>query len=64
VSIAIVILFLTAFAALLLGLYARHGHDMNLEEWSVGGRSFGDLYTRYFRRQLFSWRSFRCSGGR
>jgi SSS family solute:Na+ symporter len=43
VSIAIVIIFLTAFGALLIGLYARHGHDMNLEEWSVGGRSFGTL---------------------
>jgi SSS family solute:Na+ symporter len=40
-SVAIVIIFLTALGALLLGLYARHGHDMNLEEWSVGGRSFG-----------------------
>jgi SSS family solute:Na+ symporter len=43
VSIAIVIIFLTALAALLLGLYARRGHDMNLEEWSVGGRSFGTM---------------------
>jgi SSS family solute:Na+ symporter len=42
-SIAIVIIFLTAAGALLLGLYAGHGHDMNLEEWSVGGRSFGTL---------------------
>jgi len=43
VSVAIVIIFLTALGALLLGLRARHGHDMNLEEWSVGGRSFGTV---------------------
>ena len=42
-SIAIVIIFLTAIGALLLGLLARRGRDMSLEEWSVGGRSFGTV---------------------
>jgi len=43
VNVAIVIIFLTAVAALLLGLRARHGREMTLEEWSVGGRSFGTV---------------------
>ena len=34
-----------AFAlAIGLGLYARRGRTMKLEEWSVGGRSFGTLF--------------------
>jgi SSS family solute:Na+ symporter len=54
---AIVIIFVAALGALLLGLRARHGHTMNLEEWSVGGRSFrtvlvflllaGEIYTTF-----------------
>jgi SSS family solute:Na+ symporter len=40
------LLIIAAFTvlALMLGLRARHGHDMNLEQWSVGGRSFGTLF--------------------
>src|SRR5580658_2368277 len=34
---------LTALAALLLGLRARAGKDMNLEQWAVGGRHFGTI---------------------
>jgi len=30
-------------AALGLGLYARRGKDMDLEQWSVGGRGFGSI---------------------
>ena len=40
-NIALLIIFLVAAFALLLGVRARHGRDMNLEQWTVGGRSFG-----------------------
>jgi SSS family solute:Na+ symporter len=32
---------LSAVLALVLGVAARHGHLMKLEEWTVGGRGFG-----------------------
>ena len=38
---ALIIITLAAAFALLLGLRARRGRDMNLEQWTVGGRSFG-----------------------
>ncbi|MFI6704320.1 sodium:solute symporter [Streptomyces sp. NPDC050509] len=41
-AIAVILVFLVA--ALLLGLRARRGKDMNLEEWSVGGRGFGTMF--------------------
>ena len=41
---ALIIIFAVALAALLLGLRARKGRDMNLEQWSVGGRSFGTVF--------------------
>ncbi|MBN8871738.1 MAG: sodium:solute symporter [Rhodospirillales bacterium] len=40
---ALLIIALTALAALLLGLRARRGKDMDLEQWSVGGRGFGTI---------------------
>ncbi|PPQ36389.1 sodium:solute symporter family protein [Rhodopila globiformis] len=40
---ALAIIVLTIVAALLLGLRARHGKDMNLEQWTVGGRGFGTV---------------------
>lgn len=42
----IALLFIVAAFALAigLGLYARRGRTMKLEEWSVGGRSFGTLF--------------------
>ena len=40
---ALPIIGLTALAALLLGLRARHGRDMSLEQWAVGGRGFGTI---------------------
>jgi SSS family solute:Na+ symporter len=40
---ALIIIGLTALAALLLGLRARHGKDMSLEQWAVGGRHFGTI---------------------
>jgi len=44
VSVALLIILIAAAGALLLGLAARRGHDMDLEQWSVGGRSFGTLF--------------------
>lgn len=43
-NVALIIIFAVAAMALLLGLRARKGRDMNLEQWSVGGRSFGTLF--------------------
>jgi SSS family solute:Na+ symporter len=43
-SSALVIIAATALLALALGVRAKHGHDMNLEQWSVGGRSFGTVF--------------------
>ncbi|MCW8305501.1 sodium:solute symporter [Acidiphilium sp. PA] len=40
-TIALVLLGLTAVLALLLGIGARSGHAMGLEEWTVGNRGFG-----------------------
>src|SRR3954454_17604941 len=42
-SPALIIIGLTVVATLLLGLRARHGKDMNLEQWTVGGRGFGTI---------------------
>src|SRR5581483_7927003 len=33
-----------ALLALALGFLARRGKDMNLEQWTVGGRGFGALF--------------------
>ena len=38
---ALVIIALTAILALALGLAARRGVRMTLEQWTVGGRGFG-----------------------
>lgn len=43
-SSALLILAAVTILALYLGVRARHGHDMNLEQWTVGGRSFGTLF--------------------
>jgi len=40
---ALPIIGLTALGALLLGLRARHGREMSLEQWTVGGRGFGTV---------------------
>ncbi|HUB16979.1 MAG TPA: sodium:solute symporter [Acetobacteraceae bacterium] len=40
---ALIIISLTALAALSLGLRARHGREMSLEQWTVGGRGFGTI---------------------
>src|SRR5919206_338447 len=41
---ALVIIFASMVVALLLGLQAHRGKDMNLEQWSVGGRGFGTIF--------------------
>ena len=43
-SSALLILAAVTVLALYLGVRARRGHDMNLEQWTVGGRSFGTLF--------------------
>ncbi|CAB3751718.1 sodium:solute symporter family protein [Paraburkholderia solisilvae] len=43
-STALVIIAAVTLFALYLGVRARHGHDMNLEQWTVGGRSFGTTF--------------------
>ncbi|HEY5220344.1 MAG TPA: sodium:solute symporter [Gemmatimonadaceae bacterium] len=41
---SLLILAATFAAAIALGLLARRGHTMDLEQWSVGGRSFGTIF--------------------
>jgi solute:Na+ symporter, SSS family len=41
---ALVLIAAITLVALGLGVRARRGHDMNLEQWSVGGRSFGTAF--------------------
>ena len=43
-SAALAIIALSALGALLLGLRAGRGRDMNLEQWTVGGRGFGAIF--------------------
>src|ERR1700760_3311402 len=40
---ALAIIVLTVVGVLFLGLLARCGKDMDLEQWSVGGRGFGTI---------------------
>lgn len=40
---ALVIMGASFVLALGLGVYARRGHTMNLEQWSLGGRGFGSI---------------------
>ena len=41
---ALLIIVATTLMALLLGLRAAQGRDMDLQQWSVGGRSFGTVF--------------------
>ena len=41
---ALLIIAAVTVFALCLGLRARRGHDMSLEQWTVGGRSFGTAF--------------------
>ena len=42
-SAALIIIAATIVGVLCLGLLARRGKDMDLEQWSVGGRGFGTI---------------------
>ncbi|WP_088012293.1 sodium:solute symporter family protein [Gottfriedia acidiceleris] len=41
---ALIIIFLFLAISIFLGVQARKGKDMNLEQWSVGGRGFGTIF--------------------
>ncbi len=41
---ALVILFLFLALSLYLGIRAQRGKDMNMEQWTVGGRGFGSVF--------------------
>ncbi len=41
---ALLVLALVFAVAVALGLLARRGHEMSLEQWSVGGRGFGTIF--------------------
>ena len=43
-NVALLIITAFFFIALALGLYARRGRTMSLEQWSVGGRGFGAIF--------------------
>src|SRR5262245_35569164 len=43
-SSALLIIGLVFALAIALGLLARRGHEMNLEQWSIGGRGFGAIF--------------------
>ena len=43
-NIALVIIFIFLAFAVCLGIRARRGKDMHLEEWTVGGRGFGAIF--------------------
>jgi SSS family solute:Na+ symporter len=43
-NIALVIIFIFLAFAVFLGIRARRGKDMHLEEWTVGGRGFGAIF--------------------
>ena len=43
-SISLAILGAFFIVAISLGILARRGHDMNLEQWTVGGRGFGSIF--------------------
>jgi solute:Na+ symporter, SSS family len=44
VTTALTLIALAALAALVLGVAARAGRDMDLEQWAVGGRGFGWIF--------------------
>ncbi|WP_109483026.1 sodium:solute symporter family protein [Paraburkholderia sp. C35] len=43
-SSALLLIVAVTLFALFLGIRARRGHDMSLEQWTVGGRSFGTAF--------------------
>src|SRR5918912_2132637 len=43
-NVALLIIFAFLALSIFLGVRARRGKDMDLEQWSVGGRGFGTLF--------------------
>lgn len=43
-NLALIVIFVFLVFALFLGIRARRGQDMDLEQWTVGGRGFGTLF--------------------
>lgn len=43
-NVALLIIFAFLALAIYLGIRARRGRDMDLEQWSVGGRGFGTVF--------------------
>jgi SSS family solute:Na+ symporter len=43
-SAALVVIAATIAGVLILGILARRGRDMNLEQWTLGGRGFGSIF--------------------
>ncbi|MEJ8544775.1 sodium:solute symporter [Brevibacillus borstelensis] len=41
---ALLIIFISLLAALYFGIRAQKGKDMNMEQWTVGGRGFGTIF--------------------
>lgn len=41
---ALLIIFASLLAALYFGIRAQKGKDMNMEQWTVGGRGFGTIF--------------------
>jgi SSS family solute:Na+ symporter len=44
VNIALIIIFAFLALAIFLGIRAQRGRDMDLEQWTVGGRGFGTIF--------------------
>lgn len=43
-NISLIIIFFFLAVSIYLGIQARKGKDMNLEQWTVGGREFGTIF--------------------
>ncbi|NHC40456.1 sodium:solute symporter family protein [Bacillus sp. MM2020_1] len=43
-NISLLVIFAFLLFALYLGIHARKGKEMNLEQWAVGGRGFGTIF--------------------
>ncbi len=48
-NVALLVIFAVLAFVIYLGIRARRGKDMDLEQWTVGGRSFGTVFV--FRRR-------------
>src|SRR5918998_3464966 len=43
-NVALLVIFAFLALSIFLGIRARRGKDMDLEQWSVGGRGFGTIF--------------------